>query len=65
MLPAVGIINSLRDAAGLPHYTGPTDDAAIRQLIVEERRRALFAEGFRNYDIERFNLPLVPAPAPR
>ena len=59
---AVGIINSLRDAAGLPHYAGPTDDAAIRQLIAEERRRALFAEGFRNYDIERFNLPLVPAP---
>jgi hypothetical protein len=59
---AVTIINGLRDAAGLPRYSGATDAASIRQLIIEERRRALFVEGFRNYDIQRFNIPLVPAP---
>jgi hypothetical protein len=59
---AVNIVNALRDAHGLPHYTGPTDDASIRQLIVEERRRELFLEGFRNYDFQRFNLPMTPAP---
>jgi hypothetical protein len=59
---AVTIIDALRDAVSLPHYTGATDAASIRTLIASERRRALFAEGFRNYDIQRFNLPLVPAP---
>jgi starch-binding outer membrane protein, SusD/RagB family len=59
---AVTIINALRAAAGVPTYTGPTDAAAIKTLIVNERQRALFLEGFRNYDIQRFNLPLVPAP---
>lgn len=58
---AVNIINGLRDAYNLPHYTGATDDASIMQLMADERRTALFAEGFRNYDIQRFNLPLSPA----
>jgi starch-binding outer membrane protein, SusD/RagB family len=57
---AVNIINALRDAVSLPHYTGATDAASIRTLIIEERRRALFAEGFRNYDIQRFNIPFNP-----
>jgi hypothetical protein len=59
---AVNIVNALRATHSLPAYTGPTDAASIRTLIVEERRRELFVEGFRNYDIQRFNLPLVPAP---
>lgn len=59
---AVAIVNGLRDAAGLPRYAGPTDAASVRTLLVEERRRALFVEGFRNYDIQRFELPLTPAP---
>ena len=59
---AVTIINALRDAVSLPHYTGATDAASIKTLIVNERMRALFAEGFRNYDMQRLNLPLVPAP---
>jgi hypothetical protein len=59
---AVNIINALRATHSLPAYTGPTDAASIRTLIIEERRRELFVEGFRNYDIQRFNLPLVPAP---
>lgn len=59
---AVTIIDALRDAAGLPHYSGATDAASIRQLIIDERQRALFVEGFRNYDIQRFDIPLSPAP---
>jgi hypothetical protein len=59
---AVNIINALRDAVSLPHYTGATDAASIKTLIINERVRALFAEGFRNYDMQRFQLPLVPAP---
>lgn len=60
---AVDIINNeLRAPRGIPLYTGPTDAASIRDLIVAERRRELFAEGFRMHDIHRFNLPLVPSP---
>jgi hypothetical protein len=59
---AVDIVNALRAPHGLDPYTGPTDDASIRDLIVEERRRELFIEGFRMHDIHRFSLPLVPAP---
>lgn len=58
---AVTIINALRAAAGLQAYTGPTDAASIQNLIIDERRRALFLEGFRNYDMQRFNVPFNPA----
>ena len=58
---AVAIINALRATAGLQAYTGPTDAASIQNLIVDERRRALFLEGFRNYDMQRFNVPFNPA----
>ncbi|MGH7446075.1 MAG: RagB/SusD family nutrient uptake outer membrane protein, partial [Longimicrobiales bacterium] len=59
---AVDIVNALRAPHGLDPYTGPTDAASIRDLIVAERRRELFVEGFRMHDIHRFNLPLIPAP---
>ena len=59
---AVTIVNALRAAAGLQPYTGPTDATSIQNLIIDERRRALFLEGFRNYDMQRFdvtfNLPV-------
>jgi hypothetical protein len=58
---AVGIINTMRAAAGLNPYTGQTDAASIKDLIAGERQRVLFLEGFRAFDIERLNLPLVPA----
>ena len=58
---AVTIINALRAAVGLQPYTGGTDAASIQALIIDERRRALFLEGFRNYDLQRFNLPFNPA----
>jgi len=58
---AVNIINTMRSAVGLTGYTGPTDALSITTLIAGERQRVLFLEGFRGYDIERLNLPLVPA----
>jgi hypothetical protein len=58
---AVSIINALRADVGLQAYTGATDAASIQNLIIDERRRALFVQGFRNYDQQRFNLPFNPA----
>ena len=57
---AVTIINALRAAVNLLPYTGATDAASIQNLIIDERRRALFAEGFRNYDMQRFTVPFNP-----
>jgi hypothetical protein len=57
---AVTAINGLRAAVSLQPYTGPTDAASIQALIIDERRRALFLEGFRNYDMQRFNVPFNP-----
>ena len=58
---AVGIINTMRAAATLNPYTGPTDATSIKALIASERQRVLFLEGYRAFDVERLNLPLVPA----
>ena len=58
---AVDVINAMRAAVNLNPYTGPTDDASITSLLASERQRVLFLEGFRAFDIERLNLPLVPA----
>lgn len=57
---AVSIINAMRATVGLLPYTGATDAAAIKTLIIGERQRVLFLEGFRNYDIERFKIPFNP-----
>ena len=57
---AVSIINAMRAEVGLAPYTGPTDAASIQQLVISERQRVLFLEGFRNYDIERFKIPFNP-----
>jgi hypothetical protein len=57
---AVSIINAMRSAVGLKPYTGPADAASIKNLVISERQRVLFIEGFRNYDIERFQIPFNP-----
>jgi len=57
---AVGIINALHSAAGLPPFNS-TDPAQIQQQVVEERQRELFLEGQRLGDVIRYNLPLLPA----
>ena len=58
--PAVNIINALHTAAGLPSFNS-VDSATIANQVVEERRRELFLEGQRGYDINRLNLALNPA----
>lgn len=57
---AVDIINSLRDRHSLPHFDGGTP-AEITDELVEERRRELWLQGQRLYDIARFDVPRIPA----
>jgi len=58
---AVAIINAMRADVGLLPYIGPTDATSIKNLVIDERKRVLFLEGTRNYDIERFQIPFNPA----
>ena len=58
---AITIIDALQDAAGQPHYSGPSTQAAVLAQIVEERRREFFLEGHRLGDLRRYNLPFTPA----
>lgn len=58
---AVGIINNLRAAAGLPAFQS-TDATAIANEVTEARRRELFLEGQHLFDVRRLNLTLDPAP---
>ena len=53
---AVGAINALRTAAGLPLFSS-TDPTAIAAQVLEERRRELFLDGHRLNDMLRLNLP--------
>jgi hypothetical protein len=57
---AVDIINAFRARAGLPAFAGG-DAATIRAQVIEERRRELFLDGHRLYDLIRLQLPLDPA----
>jgi starch-binding outer membrane protein, SusD/RagB family len=59
---AVTIINDIRGDYGVTAYSGATDAASIKDLIAHERRVTLFAEGFRQYDIQRLQLAQLPAP---
>ena len=59
---AVNIINALRTAAKLPANFASTNAAEIQAAVLEERRRELFLEGHRLFDLRRLNLPLIPAP---
>jgi hypothetical protein len=55
---AVGIINARRNVLQLPQYTGPTDAASIRALVLDERNREFFMEGGQRYnDLLRFSIP--------
>jgi len=46
---AIDLVNDLRDAANLPRvtYADPNDPEEIRYMVLEEKRRELFAEGGR------------------
>lgn len=53
---AVAAINRLRTQAGLPLFES-TDETEIRNQVIEERRRQLFAEGHRLGDMLRLDIP--------
>ncbi|MHB1073638.1 MAG: RagB/SusD family nutrient uptake outer membrane protein [Gemmatimonadaceae bacterium] len=59
---AIDILNGLRARAGvgLPPLTA-AEQADLKGTIFEERRRELFLQGNRRFDLRRGNLPLVPA----
>ncbi|MGI8401572.1 MAG: RagB/SusD family nutrient uptake outer membrane protein [Gemmatimonadaceae bacterium] len=57
---AVGIINNLRAASGLPAFSS-SDPTAIANEVIEARRRELFLEGQRLFDVKRLNLTQYPA----
>lgn len=57
---AVGIINELHAAAGLPPFAS-TDEAEIRAHVIQERARELFIESHHLNDKIRFGLPFTPA----
>jgi starch-binding outer membrane protein, SusD/RagB family len=57
---AVGIINDLHDAVGLPPFSS-TDATEIRRQVIEERRREFFLDGHHLGDVIRYQLPLTPA----
>jgi hypothetical protein len=59
---AVAIINALHTAAGLPAYNGAGQSAdQVKAQVIEERRRELFMEGQRLGDMNRYQLPRLPA----
>ncbi len=58
---AVDIISKLHARVGLAAFAS-TDAAEIRKQLIYERGAELFLEGQHMQDLERFNLPLVPAP---
>lgn len=53
---ALEALNAVKTARGLQSYSGSGD--ALKTEIQNERRRELFAEGHRWFDIKRRNLPL-------
>jgi len=61
---AIDMLNVLRGrpGVGLPSYSGATDAAAIQAFLLSERSKELFLEGQHFWDINRFRLPLDPAP---
>ena len=60
---ALGKINGLREAAGLPMVTAAVGAGGIMDLVKEERRRQLFVlGGHRLHDMLRFNVPFLGEP---
>ncbi len=48
-------LNLIRAAHGLPNYSGATDDAALTDEMLNQRRYSLYAEGHRWVDMRRYN----------
>ncbi|MDT7829128.1 RagB/SusD family nutrient uptake outer membrane protein [Pricia sp. S334] len=54
-IEAVSALNTIREAAGLPAYAGPTDTVSLVDEMLNQRRYSLFAEGHRWIDVRRYD----------
>ena len=52
---AIEAINIVRNAAGLDDYSGPTDEEALIEEVLRQRRYSLLAEGHRWIDLRRLD----------
>ncbi len=52
---AIAAINRIRGEAGLADYAGATDDNALIDEILHQKRYSLFGEGYRWVDLRRYN----------
>lgn len=52
---AVRVIDIIRNAAGLPNYSGGLTDAEVLDELLTQRRYSLFGEGHRWIDLRRYN----------
>jgi len=53
---AVAALDRIRTEAGLPAYTGATDDASLVTEMLNQRRYSLWCENHRMFDLRRYNL---------
>lgn len=53
---AVTALNKVRNAAGLPNYSGALTQSALITEMLKQRRYSLYAEGHRWIDMRRYNL---------
>ena len=51
---AVAYVNKVRERAGIPDYSGSTDQQSVEKAILDERGRELYFENKRWYDLVRF-----------
>lgn len=58
---AVTALNAVRARSGVPALSA-AEIANLQNTIIEDRRRELFLEGFRLYDMNRFSVPFSPPP---
>ena len=52
---AIRVLDIIRNAAGLPNYSGGTSDAEVEVEMLNQRRYSLFGEGHRWIDMRRYN----------
>lgn len=53
---AVAALNVVRNGAGLPNYSGGTDDGSLVTEMLRQRRYSLWCENHRMFDLRRYNL---------
>ena len=52
---AVKALDIVRNAAGLPAYSGSTSESALVDELLKQRRYSFWCENHRMYDLRRFN----------